>query len=183
MVNSSGIFVKGKLYWTSVASVHELNDYSRCNIICFDLANETWGMVEQPNYREEKFSLMPGIFGSDLVVTCNHEGSHSDVWVMNDYGVEAFWTKMFTINCPDDPGNYVHYRPFAMSFSPPICQSNKGEILLLYRSTFMINNPKDDSIRQPEVTKFESCFEAEIYVESLVSPSLVADWGHDNHED
>ncbi|XP_016504932.1 F-box/kelch-repeat protein At3g06240-like [Nicotiana tabacum] len=55
MVNSSGIFVKGKLYWTSLASVHELNGYSRCNIMCFDLSNETWGMVEQPNYGEGKW--------------------------------------------------------------------------------------------------------------------------------
>lgn len=170
MIDCSAKFVKGKLYWTSSLSVQERNDYGSCNIICFDLTDETWGTVEQPDNGKCKFDLMSGVLGSNLVVLCNYERSHSDVWVMKDYGVKASWTKMFTINCPDDHGNYDYYPPYCKSFSPFFFQSYKGEILLLYRSVFMIYNPKDDSIRQPEVTELKWCFTPEVSVESLVNP-------------
>ncbi|OIT37269.1 f-box protein cpr30 [Nicotiana attenuata] len=200
LVDCSAKFVKGKLYWTKSARAREHNSYygctiihfyeyddgNSCNIISFDLARETWGKVEQPNYGKGEFDLMLGVLGSDLAVLCNYEGSHSDVWVMKDYGVKASWTKMFTVSCPNDPGKYDCYPRCSLSFSPLFCQLYNGEILLLYRSVFMIYNPKDDSIRvirQPEVTKPKSCFQAAIYVESLVNPLLTADQGLVNHED
>ncbi|XP_070047458.1 F-box protein CPR1-like [Nicotiana tomentosiformis] len=200
LIDCSAKFVKGKLYWTKSATAraynseygctiihfYEYDDGNRCNIISFDLAYETWGEVEQPNYGKGKFDLMLGILGGDLVVLCNYEGSHSDVWLMKYYGVKPSWTTMFAINCPDDPGKYDYYPRCSLSFSPLFCQLDKGEILLLYRSVFMIYNPKDDSIRvirQPEITKPKSCFQAEIFIESLVNPLSTADQGLVNQED
>lgn len=166
LINCSAKFVKGKLYWISTI-VNKNNYYPGRKIVSFDLSNETWDQVEQPNYGEGKFNLMLGVLGSDLVVLCNYGRIHFDVWVMNDHGVEASWKKMFTISCPDDPRNNKF---LYMSFSPLFCQSYKGEILLLYRSIFMIYNPKDASIRQTEVAELTGWFEAEIFIESLVNP-------------
>ncbi|KAF3625658.1 hypothetical protein T459_30873 [Capsicum annuum] len=167
---------KGKLYWSSSLSD---NAY---NIDSFDLANETWNKVEQPDYGEGKFNLMLGVLGSDLVILCNYE-THSDVWAMNDYGVETFWKKMFTINCPPDHRNYNFNKHSPVSFFPFFCQSYSGKVLQLYRSIFKIYNPDDDSIRQAKLTNRKYCLEAEIFVESLVNPLSIAYQGHDNNED
>lgn len=47
--------------------------------------------------------------------------------------------------------------------------SNKGEILVRVSQSFKIYNPKDD-LFSPKIVRFDECSEAEIYVESLVSP-------------
>ncbi|XP_060181742.1 F-box/kelch-repeat protein At3g23880-like [Lycium barbarum] len=161
LLNDSGKFVNGKLHWATTA---RLGEYNCWDIISVDLTDEKWGKVEQPCYEEGNFDFVMGVLENDLSVLCNYQKTRADVWVMKEYGVKDSWTKMYTIRCPNDPGKYM--------FSPPLCVSNKGEILLVFGSIFMIYNPDDDSIRYPEVTNFDACLEAEIYIETLVSPLL-----------
>ncbi|XP_060170816.1 F-box/kelch-repeat protein At3g23880-like [Lycium barbarum] len=56
VIDCSAKFVKGKLYWTSALGT-----------ISFNLANEKWDTVEQPDYGKGNFDLMLGVLGSDLV--------------------------------------------------------------------------------------------------------------------
>ncbi|XP_049362579.1 F-box/kelch-repeat protein At3g23880-like [Solanum verrucosum] len=118
------------------------------------------GKVELP--RDIKGGgLKLGLLGSDLSVLC-----HSDVWVMKEYGVKASWTKLYTITYPE---NY--------NLSLPLFTYNKGEILLAFKSTFAIYDPKNDSITYPEVTSIYEYMDAELFIESLVCPDLPnEDW-------
>ncbi|XP_006360353.1 F-box/kelch-repeat protein At3g23880-like [Solanum tuberosum] len=161
LLNDSGKFVKGKLHWATTA---RLGEYNGWDIISIDLKDEKWGKIEQPCYEKGNFDFVLGVLEDNLSVLCNYNKTRADVWVMKDYGVKDSWEKMYTISCPNDPGKYM--------FSPPLCMSKKGEILLVFGSIFMIYNPSDDSIRYPEVTNFDACLEAEIYTESLISPIL-----------
>ncbi|XP_059277292.1 F-box/kelch-repeat protein At3g23880-like [Lycium ferocissimum] len=177
LLNISGKFVNGKLYWVTCRDI--FNMYKDWNIISIDLADEKWGKVEQPSYGEGYFELKLGVFGSDLSVLCDNLVTHVDVWVMKEYGVKESWTKMFTIKYPDDP--FVDYDYL---FFPPSFISSKGEILVYFgsskymtcstshdrKSYFMTYNPKDDSFRFSEVTNIDGWRWAEIYVESLVCP-------------
>ncbi|XP_060214606.1 F-box/kelch-repeat protein At3g23880-like [Lycium barbarum] len=168
LVNSSGKFVDGKLYWALSADVDTFN---MCNIISLDLANETWRRLELPRYGEGSYPLTLGVVGSDLSVLCPncHEVTNSDVWIMKDCGAKVSWTKNFTIDHPKDLGEFIFFSPI---FSVPSCQSSKGEILFLLPPVIMIY---DSSTRQLEVAvPSEECFAAEIYVESLVDPVLIA---------
>uniref|UniRef100_K4CFF7 F-box domain-containing protein n=2 Tax=Solanum lycopersicum TaxID=4081 RepID=K4CFF7_SOLLC len=170
LINSPGKFVDGKLYWALSA---DINTFNICNIISLDLADETWKSLMLPtSYGEGIYPLALGVFGNDLSVLCLncHEVTNSDVWIMKHSGVEVSWTKIFTIDHPKDLGEFIF---FSSIFSVPSCQSNKGELfLLLLPPVIMIY---DCSTRQLEaVDHFEECFAAEIYVESLVDPLLIA---------
>ncbi|KAG5616484.1 hypothetical protein H5410_016308 [Solanum commersonii] len=104
-----------------------------------------------------------------------------DIWVMRVYGIKESWTKMLTIDYPDDPFVDYDYMLFPLSFI-----SNKGEILVCFgsskvmtystsldkKSNIMTYNPKDDSFRYSKVINFnfDGWRRAEIYVESLVCP-------------
>ncbi|XP_059301831.1 F-box/kelch-repeat protein At3g23880-like [Lycium ferocissimum] len=88
----------------------------------------------------------------------------TDVWVMKEYGVKKSWTKMFTVNFPDNPVGYL--------FRPPFCMSNKGEILFMFESSFLVYNPNDDPIRNSKITNYDAFYQAKIYIESLVWPFL-----------
>ncbi|XP_015080446.1 F-box/kelch-repeat protein At3g23880-like [Solanum pennellii] len=169
LINSPGKFVDGKLYWALSA---DINTFNICNIISLDLADETWKSLMLPtSYGEGSYPLALGVFGNDLSVLCPncHEVTNSDVWIMKHSGVEVSWTKIFTIDHPKDFAEFIF---FSSIFSIPSCQSNKGEFLLLLPPVIMIY---DCSTRQLEaVNHFEECFAAEIYVESLVDPLLIA---------
>ncbi|XP_059309976.1 F-box/kelch-repeat protein At3g23880-like [Lycium ferocissimum] len=154
-----GKFVNGKLYWaTFFNGEHPKN--SNCplcedrNIISIDLVDEKLEKVEQPSYGEGDNDLRLGVLGNDLSVYINNEGKHVSLWVM-----KKCWTKMFTIK----------YANYPSSYALPFFMSNKGEIVVGFKSTLMIYNPNDDSLR-PAIIKCDGWWYAEIYVESLVSP-------------
>ncbi|KAK6794213.1 hypothetical protein RDI58_007666 [Solanum bulbocastanum] len=155
----SGMFVNGKLLWAN-----DIYHTSGSDIISFDLADRTWGKVQQPYYGERDFCWTLRVLESDLSVFCNYQRIHVDVWVLKECGVKESWIKMFNINIPCDP--MIGYRCLCF------CMSNKGEILFQFGSTFMIYNPRDHSIiqRSPhlEVTHYD--YKASIYIESLVWP-------------
>ncbi|OIT20413.1 PREDICTED: F-box/kelch-repeat protein At3g23880-like [Nicotiana attenuata] len=148
--------VDGKLHWITTGSCPGCNDRV---IISIDLAGEKWGKLEQPCYGVEYFLLWLG------VLFCKYyERNCIDVWVMKEYGVKESWTRMYTIEFRPDVENSVP--------SPPLCMSDKGEIVLVFGSTFMIYNPKDGLIRYLEVANIRFCIAGIVYIESLVCPIL-----------
>ncbi|XP_060208267.1 F-box/kelch-repeat protein At3g23880-like isoform X1 [Lycium barbarum] len=154
----SAKLVNGKLHWVSSDSNPWCNE--GC-IISFDLADEKWGKLEKPCYRKGEFCNKLGVLGSDLCMFHDYEKTCADVWVMKEYGVKESWAKIYTINFSHDISNV---------WFPLFCKSHKGEFFLAFRSTFMIYNPKDDSIRYLEVANSSYCFAEDFYIESLVCP-------------
>ncbi|KAG5594906.1 hypothetical protein H5410_036138 [Solanum commersonii] len=133
-----GKFVNGKLYWATTTA--GLNAYESGYIISFDLSNEKWGKVEKASYTEGGRIPPVGVLGSDLIAFSDYPGTHADIWVMKEYGS---WTTIYTIKYPA----YVEDGLFTTIYSPTVCISNKAELLIVARPTFMIYNPEDESIR------------------------------------
>ncbi|XP_059309947.1 F-box/kelch-repeat protein At3g23880-like [Lycium ferocissimum] len=138
----AGKFANGKLHWAT-------ND-DDWNIISIDLADEKWGKVEQSCYGEGYSLLHLAVLRSDLSVCCNYMSSHTDVWVMKEYGVKESWIKMYTIKYLSDLENPY----FSRLLPPTLCMSKKGEILLVIGSTLMIHNPEDESTRYTKVAEY-----------------------------
>jgi hypothetical protein len=93
---------------------------------------------------------------------CNYQGVRADVWVLKEFGVRDSWTKLFSIPYLDDP-LWFHY-------SVPLCIDVGGEVLLEYKSVLVIYNPKHGTFRYPVMNGASSCIEADVYIQSLVSP-------------
>ncbi|XP_019241723.1 PREDICTED: F-box protein CPR30-like [Nicotiana attenuata] len=161
------MLLNGKLHWASSSTTsHDFHSYNGWDIGYIDLADGKWGKMDTPCYGEGDFQFMQclGVLGSDLSVFCNSQKIYTDVWVMKENGVKESLTKMFTIN-------YPAYGVGDM-LVPPFCMSSEGRILFENESTFMIYNPKDESIRYQAVTNCDSFYWADIYIESLVWPNF-----------
>ncbi|XP_047259292.1 F-box protein CPR1 [Capsicum annuum] len=144
-------FGNGKLHWDM--------GREKKNIVSFDLANEKWDKVEKPysiGVGETESSVRT--MGSDLCVFTDYKQTHFCIWVMKEYGVKQSWIKKYTIRYTNGKYN----KPFFIA--------NKGEMLFLIYSVFMIDNSKDDSYRCTNVTNRESNHDLRIYIESLVCP-------------
>lgn len=154
-------FLNGKLHW-AVQHSHDFSENKK--IISMDLTNEKWGMLEQPLYTGGNFFVNLDEVGTDLSIFCKYMRSHVDVWVMREYGVKESWTKKYIVTFSDHV-----ISPFV---SRKLCMSNKNEILLVPGLTLTALNPEDEPIKYPNVTKFGTCVDKNIYIESLVCPLL-----------
>ncbi|PHT67898.1 hypothetical protein T459_27385 [Capsicum annuum] len=63
LVNDSGKFVNGKIYWVSST---QFDDHNVRNIISFDVADETWESMELPFCGEDGSHFKLGVMGTDL---------------------------------------------------------------------------------------------------------------------
>ncbi|KAF3623508.1 hypothetical protein FXO38_30706 [Capsicum annuum] len=146
-----GLLVDGKLHWNMVTNK---------NILSFDIANEKWDNVEKPSsYGVGETESFVWKLGSNLCVYTDYKETQFCIWVMKEYGVKQSWIKKYTIRYPNDK-----------KYFSPLFVSNKGEMLFLIQSEFMIYNSKDDSLRYTNVTNRESNHELQIYIETLVCP-------------
>ena len=135
---------------------------STWSIVAFDLAQEMFEEAVQPDYGAVDYERVLGVLQGWLCVMCNYQGVRADVWVLKEFGVRASWTKLFSIPYLDDP-LWFHY-------SVPLCIDVGGEVLLEYKSVLVIYNPKHGTFRYPVMNGASSCIEADVYIQSLVSP-------------
>ncbi|CAI9093292.1 OLC1v1028761C1 [Oldenlandia corymbosa var. corymbosa] len=130
----------------------------------FDLANETYQVMDCPNNKDSLYDHGLGVLGGCLSLFYDRERTHADIWIMKDYGIEESWTKVFSIPYIDTPGD----RLFEMAQS--ICTSRNGEMLFILGSKLLLYDPKSNTLTQfPQIGIF---FRMIMYVESLVWPDI-----------
>ncbi|XP_071939824.1 F-box/kelch-repeat protein At3g23880-like [Coffea arabica] len=153
-----GISVAVSLHWSTSPRFGRWG-----KILSLDLANETYGEVEQPKYGEGTFDWTLEVLGGCLSIVRYYRSSRVEVWILKDYGVKESWTKVVLISNFSDPGYLCSCKP--------VFQSNDGEILFYYLSNLpglMLYNPKSNSLMHPHITKLEVLVGVNMYVESLV---------------
>ncbi|MBA0830672.1 hypothetical protein Goarm_015190, partial [Gossypium armourianum] len=160
--NEAGKHVDGTLNWAVFSG--QDGDFS---IVSLDLAQETYKEVTQPCYGDGVDWRTLGVLDGYLCVLCSYRKLYAEVWVMKEYGKRESWTKLVSIP-------YLPYERFEM-FLTPVSVSKSGEILLRYGVNILLYNPKKNMFRIPmfpyDVISYIS--QAEVYEESLVSPTAV----------
>ena len=162
----SGKFVNGTLNWVANSLTA-----STWDIVSLDLANESYGQILQPDYENVQIQQSLGVLRDCICILCDY-CTHSDVWIMKEYGVKESWTKLLTISYSANLGTY----PSSM----PLCISDHGEVLLELLSyplniphflELAIYNPGDSTFQQPVIQNLNRWLPAQVYVESLISPT------------
>ncbi|KDP40079.1 hypothetical protein JCGZ_02077 [Jatropha curcas] len=159
----SGKYVNGSLSWPVMC---ERDSVLTWIIVSFDLAKETYKEIVQPNYGEPGYARSLGVLDGCLCVMCNYSAVRADIWVMKEYGVRESWTKLVSIPYLIEP-EIGH-----LQYSVPYFISDNGEILLELNSRLAIYNPKDGTFRYPVTNGSGNWVDAELYIESLVSPKI-----------
>ncbi|XP_059650493.1 F-box/kelch-repeat protein At3g06240-like isoform X2 [Cornus florida] len=149
------VLVNGCLHWFSFRS-------SSYVIAAFDLADEKFRDVQIPSSLDNNHSnydLMYcklGVLRGCLCILV----SHTDIWVMKEYGVTESWTKISSV---------CGHNTFMIE---PLCLLADGEVLFeIYEEKLVAFNAKEKALRDVVVCGIPDMFKAGMtFVESLVSP-------------
>ncbi|XVF84743.1 hypothetical protein PTKIN_Ptkin17bG0063100 [Pterospermum kingtungense] len=162
--DEAGKYVDGSLNW---AVFRRQETGFSWIIVSLDLAHETYKEVLQPVYGNAASERTLGVLDGCLCVLCNYGRMYADVWVMKEHGKRESWTKLVTVSYMPDSGSEL--------FSIPLFVSENGEILLHLGIKLVLYNLKEKTFRIPLVHDNAIAYidQAEIYVESLVSPTVV----------
>ncbi|KAK6161783.1 hypothetical protein DH2020_005164 [Rehmannia glutinosa] len=159
-LDHSGKYVNGKLHW--------LVDIDGCmDIVSLDLASERYEKMGVPHNADNGFDdpcLTLGLFSESLCMLFDDHKTCMHLWVMKEYGVKDSWTRLYIIPHFGTPGFYPHMLRLWLL--------NNGEILLSYGCVIVIYNPKDNIYRYPPIDNIASIHQGDVFVESLVSPSV-----------
>ncbi|KAK4425948.1 F-box protein [Sesamum alatum] len=152
-------FVHGKLHW--IAN-YDREFKSGWKIVSLDLGTEEYGVLEMPKNVEIGWYKKLGASEECLYMLCSNLTS-ADVWIMDDYGVgKRTWTKVASVPCIGDfPAHQYRSVLYVLE---------NGEVVLHCGLKLVIFNPKDCSIRCPEIRDANELIAAKTYIESLVSP-------------
>ncbi|XVF38114.1 hypothetical protein REPUB_Repub20aG0070600 [Reevesia pubescens] len=162
--DEAGMYVDGSLNW---AVFRRQETGFSWIIVSLDLAQETYKEVLQPGYVDHAGEKTLGVLDGCLCLLCNYGRLYADIWVMREYGKRESWAMLVTVQYMPDPESEL--------FSTPLFVSESGEILLHFGVKLILYNPKEKTFRIPLIHDAVISYidQAETYVESLVSPTLV----------
>ncbi|XP_074307572.1 F-box protein CPR1-like [Silene latifolia] len=154
-----GNYVNGFLHW--VVTRNPESDGTKL-IIAFDLGSEEYKIVSQPEYSGGEFHMNVDVLKGCLCVLCNYVDVKTDVWVMEEYGVQNSWTKLFSIAQGDIIGIYEYVRPLA-------CSKEGSRVLVEQdgKSLFWFDL-ETQTIENVEIVGLPRLLDTEMMVESLV---------------
>ncbi|KAL6581745.1 hypothetical protein OROMI_005759 [Orobanche minor] len=177
---SNGVLVNGALHWMVYPADSNLVHMPSA-IICFHLSSSEYGEVPQPT----KYNPAPTLEGVDLTVLngmlcaffnyCSSAGRDGLVlWVMEEYGVEESWTKLYDIRCSSIPSITPKFRKLSFTLMP-LYMYEDGRVLILVRN---FNRESEIILYKNERTVVETVVARDrhrfctafLFAETLISP-------------
>ncbi|KAI8572530.1 hypothetical protein RHMOL_Rhmol01G0206600 [Rhododendron molle] len=154
----AGKLVNGSIHWAAT------NPSSHSWLITtLDLSEETYREVPQPNYESEIHDLSVIALRGRLCIVCEDAYCSVDLWSMNEYGIKESWTKLYSM--PYWPG----HGPF--QYPEPLWCLKDGVFLVNCDGVFGIYDSTEHTFKYPLSHAAHIFDQADIYVESLVSPN------------
>ncbi|GFP92871.1 F-box/kelch-repeat protein at3g06240 [Phtheirospermum japonicum] len=155
-LDNSAKYTNGKLHWL-------VKRDGRMNIVSLDLASEQYGKLGPPRNADNGNSCSAGLFSESLCLMLDDHKASMHVWVMKEYGVRDSWARVLVIPHIGGPGRYPHMLR--------VWSLNNDEILLSYGRVVVVYDMKGNTYRYPPIDNIHAIIQADVYVESLVSPS------------
>lgn len=102
--------VGGALHWLVIAPLEGDEEEDNEFILAFDLKSEEFRRVQLPHVKDYKYFDEVHVFRGCLSVFCaqvqDGYGGPSNIWILDENGVEESWTKLFTYPQPK-LGNFL----------------------------------------------------------------------------
>ncbi|KAI5440367.1 F-box/kelch-repeat protein At3g23880 [Lathyrus oleraceus] len=142
--------------WLAYTEISETRRF----IVSFDLAKESYQKISLPpdHRRRDGWNIKLFVWRDCLGIIFDH-----DVWVMETYGIQESWVKLFSVSFLQDPR-----MSSILTKASYICD---GQLLLELKEKqkmkLIVYDSKNDTFK---VTKFLNT--SEICVESLLSPDM-----------
>ncbi|KAL3620058.1 hypothetical protein CASFOL_034970 [Castilleja foliolosa] len=166
-LDNSAKYANGKLHWLVKRGCQRI-------IVSLDLASERYGEVGSPRDVDNGCCcctdteihnpcLTLGLFSGSLCLMLDDHSSCMQLWVMKEYGVRDSWARVFVMPHMGCPGRYPHMLL--------VWLLSDDEILLSYGHVIVVYNTKGNTYRYLPMDNFHDIIQADVYVESLVSPS------------
>lgn len=156
---TSGVHFSGAIHWVFTESSH-----NQRVVVAFDLQTEEFREMPLPNEAEDcphRFrNFVVGSLNGCLCVVNSCYEMHDDVWVMSEYGEGKSWSRIWIS---------LLYR----SMKPLCSTKNDEEVLLELDGDMVLYNFETDASSNLGIrgVKLSDGFEANTYVESLISPN------------
>ncbi|KAI9193903.1 hypothetical protein LWI28_001163 [Acer negundo] len=147
-----GTPLNGAIHWVLK---HQDGD---CVIAAFDLVEERFKDLPLPDALTSFGVLSTGVLEGRLCVQHHQDMNVKQFWVMKEYGVKESWTRVLI---------QEGYR-----ILKPLCLWKDCKILLaMDQKQLVLCNQRDGALKDFEVTGIPFHFDADVYVESLISPN------------
>ncbi|QHO36535.1 hypothetical protein HN51_029820 [Arachis hypogaea] len=160
----TGKFVNGTLNWVA----RPQGNFTKWDILSFDLANENFCQISLPNRNDSDDDLFPvlGVWRDSLSVCFNEKESRLVLWVMKEYGVQESWTKLVTISSDHKVFSISDAR-FCSDLAASFCPRSHDSI-----SSFKLVMLSASSLEPPQYEDIYDIYPGDrhVYHESLVSP-------------
>ncbi|XP_045788902.1 F-box/kelch-repeat protein At3g23880-like [Trifolium pratense] len=179
--------ILGTNYWTRIQSVPfycrvrvgiSVND-DTIDWLVYDVDNCLWLILsldlEKDSYRKLLHPLSNDKYESNMVFQelkgclciVSQRPSHSDVWIMKEYGNEQSWTKLFSVPNMTYLEFYAYGRILYVSEDDQVLM----QFLTRKKSSLVIYDFRNDTFNIPKIQNInDDLVIPNIYVESLISP-------------
>ncbi|CAM8986094.1 unnamed protein product [Rhodiola kirilowii] len=174
--HEAGLSVCGALVWPAMSTTTASTQSVVCGvpvlniewkIVGLDLESGSYRDIPQPEGVQSLRDKLLGVMDGCLCIFAHFRGTRLEVWMMKEFGVQESWSKVATVPYLVKPC-WSDELPFYM----PLWCSKDGEMIMLFRSKFIVYNVQDGTFRYPNVKELNVSSHASIYIESLVSPCL-----------
>lgn len=154
-----GVLAGGVLHWVMPPRI-ELGPRNR--IVGFDLGNEEFIEVPQPECADKNYLLDVAALEGRLCAVCNYDQEKIDVWTMKEYGVKQSWTKLISIQ---------RTRTITtLTFLKPLAYSKQLDMILVEINSqkFAWYDLQKKKMRSVKIGGSPGTFGAEVYIGSLI---------------
>lgn len=154
-----GVLAGGVLHWVMPPRI-ELGPRNR--IVGFDLGNEEFIEVPQPECADKNYLLDVAALEGHLCAVCNYDQEKIDLWTMKEYGVKQSWTKLISIQ---------RTRTITtLTFLKPLAYSKQLDMILVEINSqkFAWYDLQKKKMRSVKIGGSPGTFGAEVYIGSLI---------------
>ncbi|KAK1377884.1 F-box domain-containing protein [Heracleum sosnowskyi] len=156
LYGSFGLFANGCLHWLSGSNE---------SIIAFDLGVHKHRKLPFPAGIRKKNGKALFVFNRCLGLIDHRPDSLTEMWVMNNNGVEASWSKLLSVEQPGILGSFDFVYPVAFS-------KDQNEILLVVDNNKLVWYDREtNNVKNIELHGFPESFDLLVCNESLVQIS------------